>query len=61
MQSVSKRAGRAAAALAVSTILIAEGAFASAQQVNRGGFLDKLLRAKQIIVKILSDIGLPPG
>lgn len=61
MRSLSKRAGSVAAVLAVSTILIAQGAFASAQQLDRGGLLGRLLRAKQIVVKILSDIGLPPG
>jgi hypothetical protein len=60
MRSVSKRGGRTAAALAVSTILVAQGAFASAR-VDRGAFLDRLMRAKEIVVKILSDIGVPPG
>jgi hypothetical protein len=58
---VSKGSGRVAAALVVSTILFAQGVFASAQHVDQGGFLDRLLRAKQVVIRILSEIGMPPG
>lgn len=61
MESLSKRFGRMAAMLAVSSLLVAQGAFASARQEDRGGLLDRLARAKQIVVKILSDIGVPKG
>lgn len=61
MRSVSKGAGRAAVVLAVSTIVIAHGVLAAERQIDRGGFFDRLARTKQVIVKILSDIGLPPG
>jgi hypothetical protein len=61
MRGVSKGVSRVAAVLAVSAILVAQGAFAAEKQVDRGQLLDRLARAKQIIVKILTDIGLPPG
>jgi hypothetical protein len=47
-----------AAVLAVSSLLVAQGALASARNEDRGGWL---ARARQIVVRILSDIGLPPG
>lgn len=61
MQSVSKRFGRIAAVLAVSSLLVAQGALASARQDDRSDFLGRFARAKQIIVRILSEIGFPPG
>lgn len=47
-----------AAVLVVSSLLVAHGALGSAPQEDRGGWF---ARAKQIIVKILSDIGVPKG
>jgi hypothetical protein len=61
MQGVSKRFSRVAAVLAVSSLLLAQGAFASAQQDDRGGWLDSFLRVKHVVIKILSEIGFPPG
>ena len=58
MQSVSQRFVRIAAVLAVSSLLVAQGAHASARNEDRGIWF---ARAKQIVVRILSDIGLPPG
>ena len=58
MQSVSQRFRRMAAVLVVSSLLVAHGALGSAPQEDRGGWF---ARAKQIIVKILSDIGVPKG
>ncbi len=58
MQSVSKRFGRVAAVLVVSSLLLAESAFASARQEDRGGWFFRLRRG---VVKILSEIGFPPG
>jgi hypothetical protein len=58
---MSKSSVRIVAAIAVSTILFAQGVFASTQQTDRGGFLDSLMKAKHLVVKILSEIGLPPG
>jgi hypothetical protein len=61
MQRMSKRFGRMAAVMAVSSVLVAQAAMASVREENGGGLLDRLARAKQIIVKILSDIGVPKG
>jgi hypothetical protein len=61
MQGMSKRFGRMAALLAVSSILVTQGAFASARQEDRGGLLGQFLRVKHVVVKILSEIGFPPG
>jgi hypothetical protein len=47
--------------LAVSLILVTQSAFASASQDDRGGLLDRLARVKQVVVRILSDIGIPKG
>jgi hypothetical protein len=47
-----------AAVLAVSSLLVAQGALASPRHEDGGGWL---ARAKQIVVKILSDIGTPKG
>ena len=58
MQSVSKRFGRVGAVLAVSSFLLAQGAFASTLQEDRGGWL---LRVKHGVIRILSEIGFPPG
>jgi hypothetical protein len=58
MQSVSRRFGRMAAVLVVSSLLVTQGAFASARQEDRGGWF---ARAKQIVVRILSEIGTPKG
>jgi len=60
MQVVPRRLGRIAAVLAVSSILFAEGAFASAAERDRGRF-DPLARVKQVVVKILSEFSWPPG
>jgi hypothetical protein len=60
MQGVSKRFCRVAAVLAVSSVLIAQGAFASARQSDRGGF-DPFARLKQVVVKIFSEFSWPPG
>jgi hypothetical protein len=49
-----------AAVLAVSSILITEGAFASVANRDRGRF-DPLARLKQVVVKILSEFSWPPG
>ena len=61
MQGVSKRFGRMAAVVAVSSLLVTQSALASVREEDRGGLLDRLARAKQIIVRILSDIGVPKG
>jgi hypothetical protein len=61
MQSVSRRFGRIAAVVAVSSLLVTQSALAAVREEDRGGLLDRLARAKQIIVKILSDIGVPKG
>jgi hypothetical protein len=61
MQGVSRSVGRMAAAIAVSSLLVSQGAFASARQDDRGGLLDRIARVKQLVVKILSDIGVPKG
>lgn len=58
MKTVSQKFGRMAAVLAVSSLLVAQGALASARHEDGGGWL---ARAKQIVVKILSDIGIPKG
>jgi hypothetical protein len=58
MQSVSRRFGRMAAVFALSSLLATQGALASARQEGSGGWL---ARAKQIVVKILSEIGTPKG
>jgi hypothetical protein len=50
-----------AAVLVVSSILVTQGAFASVPQDDRTGLLDRLARAKQIVIRILSEIGFPPG
>lgn len=47
-----------AAVLVVSSLLVTQGAFASARQEDRGGWF---ARAKQIVVRILSEIGTPKG
>ena len=61
MQSVSKRFGRVPAVLAVSSLLLAQGAFASVRQEARGGWLDSFLRVKHVVIRTLSEIGFPPG
>ena len=61
MQGVSRSVGGMAAAIAVSSLLIAQGVLASARQDDRGGLLDRIARVKQLVVKILSDIGVPKG
>lgn len=61
MQGVSRSLGRIAAVLAVSSLLVTQSAFASARQDDRGGLLDRLARLKHVVVKILSDIGVPKG
>jgi hypothetical protein len=61
MQGVSRSLGRIAAVLAVSSLLVTQSAFASARQDDRGGLLDRLTRLKHVVVKILSDIGVPKG
>jgi hypothetical protein len=58
MQGVSRSLGRMAAVLAVSSLLVTQGAFAYARQDDRGGLL---VRAKHVIVRILSEFGFPPG
>ena len=61
MQGVSRRFGRMAAVIAVSSLLVTQGTFASAGQDDQGGLLDQLARVKHFVVKILSDIGVPKG
>ena len=61
MQRMSRSFGRLAAVLVVSSILVTQGAFASVRQDDRTGLLDRLARAKQIVIRILSEIGFPPG
>jgi hypothetical protein len=61
MRSVSKGVRRFAAVLAVSTIVVAHGAFAVERQDDRSGFLDRLARARQVVIKILNEFGFPPG
>lgn len=58
MQTMSKKFGRIAAMLAVSSLLIAQGALASARHEDGASWF---ARAKQIVVKILDDIGVPKG
>jgi hypothetical protein len=55
---MSKKFGRIAAMLAVSSLLIAQGALASARHEDGASWF---ARAKQIVVKILDDIGVPKG
>jgi len=61
MQGVSRGLGRMAAVLAVSLILLAQSAFASARQDDGGGLFDRLARLKQVIVRILAEPSWPPG
>lgn len=61
MQSVSKSLGRMAAVVAVSSLLVAQGAFASSRQEDRSGWFDRLSRVKQVVVNILAELGFPPG
>ena len=61
MRRVSKRLGRMTAVLAVSSFLVAQGAFASERQDNRGAFQDGLARLKQVVVKIFGEFSWPPG
>jgi hypothetical protein len=50
-----------AAVLVVSSLLVTQGAFASAGQDDRGGLLDRFSRLKHVVVHILSELGFPPG
>lgn len=61
MQRVSRGFGRLAAVLVVSSILVTQGAYASARQDDRTALLGRFARAKQIVIRILSEIGFPPG
>lgn len=61
MRSVSKRVGQMTVVLVVSSLLVAQGAFASARQDDRGGLHDGLARIKQVVVKILGEFSWPPG
>jgi hypothetical protein len=61
MQSVSKRFGRMAAVLVVSSLLVTQGAFASSRQDDPLGLLGRLSRLKLVVVHVLSELGFPPG
>jgi hypothetical protein len=61
MQGVSRSLGRLAAVLVVSSLLFTQGALASARQDDRSMSLGGFSRFKQVVVRILSELGFPPG
>jgi hypothetical protein len=61
MQGLSKSLGRMAAVVAVSSLLVSQGAFATPRQEDRSGLFDRLLRVKRVVVNILAELGFPPG
>lgn len=60
MRGVSKGFLRAAALLALLTVLVAQGAVAADRDADRG-WRDRIERAKQFVVTVFSRIGFPPG
>jgi hypothetical protein len=61
MKGLSRSIGRVAALLVVSTLLVTQGAFASARQYDRDGLFDRFSRVTRVVVHILSELGFPPG
>jgi len=60
MRGVSKGFRRAAALLALLTVLVAQAAVAADRDADRG-WRDRIERAKQFVVTMCSRIGFPPG
>lgn len=62
MRGVIRRTGRAAALLALLTLVVAQGAVAADRDGGRDRtFIEQLKRAKHWIVTVFDQIGLPPG
>lgn len=60
MRGVSKRFRRAAALLALLTVLVAPGAVAD-EGNDDWGLGEELERARQFVVTVLARLGTPPG
>ena len=61
MKGLSRSLGRMTGVLVVSSLLITQGALASGRQDDRGVSLSHFSRVKQVVVRILSELGFPPG